>query len=188
MQPGLPNNAPPNLRQAWLLNHTALWNLGGWLWLLALFSWMVLLIVLTWSYLPAHRVARMLQSGLMIIAAVLQIAGVIIWMHVLPALFLQTDLTNSLLVVVDTLALSLLSAGCFMGGATTAWLTVNLFQEKVLPQFWLIFPLLAGLCATVAGLLMFNRYLLGSALLCWLIGGFWLSTRRRLPSLFSELP
>lgn len=129
-----------------------------------------------------------LQSGLMIIAAVLQIAGVIIWMHVLPALFLQTDLTNSLLVVVDTLALSLLSAGCFMGGATTAWITVNLFQEKVLPQFWLIFPLLAGLCATVAALFIFNRYLLGSALLCWLIGGFWLSTRRRLPSPFSELP
>ncbi len=71
-------------RQVWLVEHPTLWAAGNWLWMLAIFSWMLVLVALMWSYSPAHRISSMLQSGLLIIAAVLLIAGVVVWMNVLP--------------------------------------------------------------------------------------------------------
>jgi hypothetical protein len=39
-------------RQSWVQGNALQWQVGGWLWLLAIFSWMALLVVLSWSYLP----------------------------------------------------------------------------------------------------------------------------------------
>jgi hypothetical protein len=188
MLPGLPAAEVVNSRQTWMLDHAAQWRLGWWLWLLAIFSWMVLLVVLAWSSLPAHRVAGMLQSGLMIIAAVLAITGINVWMSVLPAVFVQPALAGSLTPVVDTLALGLLGSGCFMGGATTAWIAYDLIRQNVLSRPWLVLALMAGLCVLAAPFFVFNSYLLLAGLLYWLIWCLWLSTRRRLPSPFSEWP
>ncbi len=175
-------------RQSWVLNHVGPWNLGGWLWLLALFSWMVLLTALTWSYLPAHRMAGSLQSGLMIIAAVLIIASVGVWMNVLPTALVQTEQVISLTPLINALALSFLGSGCFMGGTTTAWIAWNLMQQQVLPRPWLLLALLSGLCILLAPFFQFNTYLLVTSLLCWLACCLWLSIQRRLPSPFSVWP
>src|SRR5215204_2183672 len=94
MPPTLYTISDLSVRQTWVLNHGFQWSLGWWLWLIAIFSWMVVLVVLSWSYLPAHRVAGTLQSGLMLIAAVLAIAAITIWMHVLPIVFAQTEWVN----------------------------------------------------------------------------------------------
>ena len=164
------------------------WSLGGWLWLLALFSWMVLLTALTWSYLPAHRMAGSLQSGLMIIAAVLIIASVGVWMEVLPTAFAPTELVSSLTPLIDALALSFLGSGYFMGGVTTAWIAWDLMRQQVLPRPWLLLALFSGLCILLAPFFQFNPYLLLTSLFCWLAWCLWLSIQRRLPSPFSSWP
>lgn len=188
LRPGLPGVDVMNARQAWMLHHAAQWNLGWWLWLLAIFSWMVLLVVLAWGYLPAHRVAGMLQSGLMGIAAVLSILGVIVWMGVLPIALAQGEAATSLTPMVDGLAAGLIGAGCFMGGATTAWIALDLIRQKVLSRPWLLWAVIAGLCLLPIPFVSLNPYLLSASLLFWLIWCFWLATRRRLPSPFSEWP
>jgi hypothetical protein len=106
MPPGLYTMSDLSMRQTWVLNHAFQWSLGWWLWLIAIFSWMVILVTLGWSYLPAHRVAGALQSGLMLIGAVLAIAGITIWMCVLPIVFAQTELVNQLTLVIDAVALA----------------------------------------------------------------------------------
>lgn len=193
MWPGLYLVNELSVRQSWMINHAVQWSLGSWLWLLSLFSWMVLLVTLTWSYLPAHRVAGMLQSGLMIIAAVLAIAGITVWMNVLPAAFaqataIQADLAYGPAPIVDALALALLGSGCLMGGATTAWIAYDLICQQRLSRTWLLLPLLSGLCLTLASLLLFNLYLLLASLLCWVIWCIWLSIQRDLPSPFPIWP
>ncbi len=193
MWPGLYKVNELSVRQGWLLAHTSQWSVGGWLWLLALFSWMVLLVTLTWSYLPAHRIAGMLQSGLMIIAAVLTIAGIAVWMNVLPLAFtqsasMQVDLGTDLSSVVDALAITLLGNGCFMGGITTAWIAFDLLRQQVLARIWPLLLLTSGLCLTLASLLLFNLYLLLSSLLCWLFCCFWLSLQRNRASVFPNWP
>jgi hypothetical protein len=188
MQPGLPGADAANLRQAWVLDHTAQWSLGWWLWLLAIFSWMVLLVVLAWTYLPAHRVAGMLQSGLLVIAAVLAISGVVVWMNVLPTVLAQPALADSLTPVIDALAVGLLGAGCFMGGGAMAWIAWDLTRQSVLARPWPWFAFLAGLCLLPVPFLSLHPYLLSASLLFWLIWCLWLATHRRLPSPFAEWP
>lgn len=141
MRPGLDFGGAFVERQTWLLIHSGGWRLGWWLRLLAIFSWMWLLVALAWSYLPAHRMAAMLQSSLMIIAAVLAITGVTVWMVVLPAARPLGDATNgageNLAPLVDMLAMSLVSAGCFMGG----WSQVGSPATRVRP-----YSVLAATC------------------------------------------
>lgn len=192
MRPGLDFAGAFVERQTWLLLHSGVWRLGWWLWLLAIFSWMWLLVALAWSFLPAHRMAAMLQSGLMVIAAVLAIAGVTVWMAVLPVAFGLGDATagagGNLALLVDMLAMGLISAGCFMGGLVTSWITWDLMRQKVLTRFWLWLLVLAGLALAPAPFIALHPYPLAVALCCWLLCTLSLSTRRRLPSPFSEWP
>lgn len=186
MLPGLSFMGLLSERQHWLSQNMSQWTFGWWLWLFAIFSWMLLLIVLGWSYLPAHRVATMLQSGLMLIGAVLAIAGVTVWMAVLPVALQRGDSAENLVPLVDMLAMSLVSAGCFMGGIITAWVAWDLIRQKVLQKLWLWSLALAGLCIAPTPFLGFQRYLLAAALCFWLICTLWLSSQRRMPSPFPE--
>jgi hypothetical protein len=188
MQPGLPLASDSGTRQIWLHDHVGEWNLGWWLWLIAIFSWMVLLVVLSWSYLPAHRVASALQSGLMLIGAILAIGGVTVWMQVLPVALTQIEASDPLTSIIDALALSLLGSGCMMGGITTIWIAYDLIQQKVLPRSWLVLAIISGVCAVLAPFLYFHIFLLLTGLAGWLVWGLWLATRRRLPSPFPTWP
>lgn len=188
MRPGLRLVNGFDLRQAWVLDRALLWQLGWWLWLVAIFSWMVVLIVLHWSYLPAHRVEGMLQSGLMLIGAVLSIAGILVWMAALPAVFVQSDTVATLTPLVDALALGLLGAGLMMAGLATAWVALDLLRQKVLSRGWLFFLFVAGLCALPSPILLPNPSPLFVALACWIIWCGWLATRSHLPSPFVEWP
>lgn len=183
MRPGLSSAVELSLRQAWVLDHAMKWSLGWGLWLLAIFAWMVLLAALGWSYLPAHRVSAMLQSGLMIIAATLAMVGILVWMAVLPAVLVESELAGSLTPIVDALALGLLGSSCFLGGATTIWIAFDLIRQNVLLRSWLLFAMVAGCCLLLAPFLRFNPYVLFIGGLSWLVWCLWLSTGR-LPSPF----
>lgn len=188
MRPGLATGGVLATRQAWFLLHSGQWSLGWWFWLLAIFGWMWLLIALAWTYLPAHRMAGMLQSGLMVIAAVLAIAGVTLWMAGLPVAIGPGNAGGSMALLVDTLSIALLSAGCFMGGGVTAWIAFDLMHQKMLSRRWLWLLVFAGLCLAPAPFIALHPYPLFAALCFWLLWGLWLSTRRHLPSPFSEWP
>jgi hypothetical protein len=185
LRPGLRITGVHFPRQGWIVDNLILWNWGWWLWLAAIFGWMWLLVALAWTYLPAHRVASMLQSGLMLIAAVLSISGVIVWMGVLPPAMMQETATM-LVPLVDALALGLIGGGAFMGGAVTLWIGVDLYQQGVLPRPWLWLCLLTGLGALPTPFLLPFPYLLLAAALCWWIWSIYLALQPRLPSPFAE--
>ena len=75
MAPGLRIVGVSFPRQAWIAENPLLWSLGLWLWLAAIFCWMWVMVSLMWAYLPAYRIASMLQSGLLTIGATLAIGG-----------------------------------------------------------------------------------------------------------------
>lgn len=187
MLPGLRLTGVHFPRQGWIVDHVFFWTWGWWLWLLAIFGWMWLLIALAWTYLPAHRIASMLQSGLMLIAAVLAMSGVIVWMGVLPPAMAQTTATT-LAPLVDALALGLIGGGAFMGGAVTAWIGLDLYQQAVLPRSWLCLCILAGLSALPAPFLLPFPYLLLVAAICWWLWSLYLAFQPRLPTPFAEWP
>ena len=68
-------------QQIWLEGVLPRWTLGGWIWLLAIGAWMTLLVTFMYSYSPVHRVSTMMQSGLIIISAVLLVLGVLVGMN-----------------------------------------------------------------------------------------------------------
>jgi hypothetical protein len=140
--PGLDPRLDGGARADWFAANGGLWMVGGWLWLLAIFAWMVLLVSFLWSYSPAHRIATMLQSGLMLIAATLAIAGVLVWMNMLPA---AVETGGDLLAFTDGLALTFFGAGLFMGGIVTAWLGMDMRLMDKLPNGWVLPGILAGL-------------------------------------------
>ena len=187
--PGLRMIGVQFIRQGWLLAHPLFWRLGWWLWLMAIFGWMWLLVALAWTYLPAHRVSTVLQSGLMVIGAVLMIAGVIVWMGVLPTVIQQEDATTWMYVV-DSLALNLLGGGCLMGGCVTVWIGVDLYRQQVLKRGWVILCLIAGICVIPSPFLfpLYFVYHLVPALLCWLLWSIYLAFQPRLPTPFPEYP
>ena len=187
LRPGLRVVGVQFPRQGWILENGLNWQAGWWLWLLAIFGWMWLLVALAWTYLPAHRIASMLQSGLLIISAVLGIAGIITWMGGLPVAMAQTDATGFIFLV-DTLALGLLGGGCLMGGIVTAWIGLDLYQQRVLARPWAVICIIAGLGAIPSPFLFpFSYHLLVSAL-CWWVWALYLALLPRLPSPFSEYP
>ena len=173
-------------RQVWIQDNTALWSLGLWLWLLALFGWMVLLVTLMWSYLPGHRVSSMLQSGLLLIAATLGVAGVVIWMNAFPYVAGLTD-AYFMASFVDSLVLGLLGAAFFMGGAVTAWIGWDLGRLDTLDSAWGAPPIAAGLLAAPAPFLLPMPWLLVAAGVIWLGWSLFLATRGDMPTAFSEL-
>ena len=50
LRPGLRVAEVQFPRQGWLLENPTLWQVGGWLWLLAIFGWLWLLMALAWTY------------------------------------------------------------------------------------------------------------------------------------------
>jgi len=175
------------VRQGWILDHPTLWTAGWWVWLLAIFCWMWLLITLSWTYLPGHRVASMLQSGLLIMGALMLLIGVIVWMGLLPVVLGGED-AETLIRLVDMFALSLLGAGSFMGGIVTTWVALDLYRQRVLARPWLVFCLLAGLSMIPSPFLfplLFPYHLLLAAA-CWLCWSSYLALLPQLPAPFSE--
>ncbi|MCB0116758.1 MAG: hypothetical protein KDD84_21820 [Caldilineaceae bacterium] len=168
-------------RSVWLAANAVGWMAGGWLALLAIFTWMMLLVTLIHGYLPAHRVATMLQSGLMIISALLLIGGVIVWMNLLPR---SVDATWA--TFIDGLALTFLGAGLFMGGAVTAWIAFDLARLKLLPWPWVLPGLFAGAAALPAPFLLPNRVLVVTAVACFFVWAV-LFAARAAPSAYPEM-
>ncbi|MBW7883049.1 MAG: hypothetical protein H3C34_10500 [Caldilineaceae bacterium] len=186
MRPGLRLVGVLFIRQGWLLDNPALWQLGLWLWMVAIFCWMWVLISLLWHYLPAHRISTMLESGLILIGATLSITGTIAWMGALPAALPLTT-ASELMPIVDGLALGLLGGGCLMSGIATAWVAADLMRLAPLPRRWTAFGLVAGLLmAPTPFLLPFPWHLLVAAA-AWTLWCAFLGARRRLPSAYPEL-
>ena len=177
LRPGLRVAGVQFPRQGWLLENPTLWQVGGWLWLLAIFGWLWLLMALAWTYLPAHRLAAMLQSGLLLIGATLATAGVITWMKVLPVAVAQAD-AGIYLSLVDGLALGLLGGGCLLAGIATLWIGIDLWQQQGLSRPWVALCLLAGLF-TLPSLFLFPWYYhLLPAALCWWLWTLYLAFSR----------
>jgi len=172
-------------RQTWFADSGLLWMGVGWLWLLAIFSWMVLLVAFIWSYLPGHRIPTMLQSGLMVISATLAIASVIVWMNILPFVAGRED-AQAYMPLVDRFALTFLGAGLFMGGAVTTWIIYALMHEKFIPRSWAIPGIIAGLCFLPAPILLPRPQLIIYGMIVWMLWCAFLGTRREMPDAFSE--
>jgi hypothetical protein len=170
------------LRQEWLMANPLQWMAGGWLALLAIFAWMVLLVALMYSYLPAHRIATMLQSGLLIISAVLLIGGVIVWMNLLPR---AADADWA--AFVDGLALTFLGAGLFMGGGVTAWIALDLGRLQLLPWTWTLPGIGAGLLMLPSPFVLPNPILILPALALFFLWTLIFGMRRRVPSAYPEM-
>ena len=179
--PGLDTTLAWSQRQEWLATHGLAWSLGGWLWMLAVFAWMLFLIALMHEYTPMHRVATNLQSGLVLISAILLLIGILAWGNVLPRM--ATPETAGL---VDALALTLLAGGLFMAGGVTAWIGVDLSCLEKLPPAWVGPGVLAGLCALPTPFLLPRTALLHVGFVSLLAWYAFLGSRRRLPSAFPE--
>lgn len=173
-------------RQAWVAENPLLWSLGLWLWLAAIFCWMWVMVSLMWAYLPAYRIASMLQSGLLIISATLAIGGVVVWMAALPTI-LPMRSVNELLPLVDSLALGLLGAGTFMGGVVMCWVAADLMRQSPLHRGWLVLLGVAGMLAAPSPFLLPVAWHLLAAAVCWLLWALYLAWMRRLPSAYPEI-
>jgi len=169
-------------RQAWLSQNGVLWRLGGWLVLVGIFGWMAFLVALMHVYTPAMRIATMLQNGLMLLSAGLLIAGVMIWMALLP-----TAANQEWAALFDRLALVFLGGGLMMAGATTAWITIDLALLHKLPWLWVLPGTLAAILWIPSPFLLptILPFVAGLVLFCvWT--AFW-GTRRILPPVYPEL-
>lgn len=171
-----------DVRLAWLGKNGLLWMLGGWLALAGVFGWMAFLVALMHIYSPAMRVVTMLQSGLMLLSAGLLIAGITVWMALLP-----TAADGEWAAFIDRLALVFLGGGLFMAGATTGWITLDLGLLGRLPWLWLLPGTLAAALWIPSPFLLPAALpaLIGLALLALWIG-FW-ATRPSLPPVYQEL-
>ncbi len=167
------------------------WGLGGWLWLLAIFSWMVLLVALMHHYSPVHRISSSLQSGLMVIAATLLIAGILAGMnrfglvHALNAdqPFGPITATEK---IVELFALSLLAAGLLMGGGVTTWICIDLVVLRKLPAAWMVPGAAAGVLALFSPFLLPELRHLLIALFAYCVWCLILGFRTSLPAGYPE--
>lgn len=173
-------------RYSWLSEQSEFWQLNWWLWLLFVFSWMVLLATFVWRYTPVHRVPTMLQTGLMSIAAVLTIIGMLVWMNLLP-LSVEHHEPMYMAQLVDALALSLLGAGCFMGGIVTTWICIDLVWLEKLTWSWVLPGLISGIALIPSPFLLPTSIHLMVAGLFWLIWCITLIARGPEPKPFPEL-
>lgn len=173
-------------RFAWLSEQAPIWQLSWWLWLLFVFSWMVLLATFMWRYTPVHRVPTMLQNGLMGIAAILTIIGILVWMNLLP-LSVEAPEPTDMVQWVDALALSFIGAGCFMAGIVTAWICVDLVWLEKLTWSWVLPGLIAGIALIPSPFLLPSAVHLMAAGLLWIIWCIALMVRGPEPKPFPEL-
>ncbi len=179
--PGMDTSQAWPQRQEWLVAHSLAWSLGGWLWMLTIFAWMLLMVALMHEYTPVHRVSTRLQSGLVLISAVLLLAGILVWSNVLPRM-----VTPETAGLADALALTFLGGGLFMAGGVTAWVGVDLSLLEKLPRRWLSPGVLAGLCVLPTPFLLPRTGLLHVGFLALLVWCAFLGSRTRLPSAFPE--
>ena len=168
------------------------WGLGGWLWLFAIFTWMVLLVALKHRYSPVHRISTAVQSGLIGIAATLLVAGVLAGMNrfglagVLNA-GLQTELLPVIEKLVEHLALTALEAGLLMGGGVTTWICIDLVVLTKLPTSWMVPGAVAGLLSLLSPFLLPELRHLLIALLFYCVWCLVLGLRKSLPAAYPEL-
>lgn len=168
-------------REAWLQANGWLWMAGGWLTLAAIFGWMALMVVFLYMYSPGHRVATMLQSGLILLSALLLISGTIIWMNLLPA-----AVDGTWAGFVDRLAMTFSGAGFFMGGAVTGWIALDMALLGKLPRSWVAPGVIAGLLILPAPFLLPNVIPLTVGL-GFLIGwAEFIGLRQRMPPAYPE--
>ncbi len=170
-------------RLIWILEHPLGWSVGWWLWMIAIFVWMWLLVALLWAYLPTHRIQSMVQSSLLVIAAVLAILGVIGWSQLLPVLAAQKEVSG-LLILLDTGVLGIFGAALLMAGAVTAWIGFDLLRQRHFANLWVAFLIATGLLMLPSSFLLPRNQHLLAALACWLVWCGYLATRRHLPNPF----
>lgn len=127
----------------------------------------------------------MLQSGLIIISAVLAIAGLTTWMAVMPYA-VRLDEALLLMPLVDAFVLGLLGAALFMGGAVTAWIGWDLARLDTLTVYWGAPAIVAGLLAVPSPFLLPTPWHLVAAGIVWIGWCLYLSTRKEMPNAFSE--
>lgn len=169
-------------RQVWLAQNGWLWQVSGWAALAGIFGWMAFLVALMHIYSPAHRVATMLQSGLMLLSAGMLIAGVTVWMALLPG---AAD--GEWAAFIDRLALAFLGGGLFMTGATTGWIALDLALLKKLPWGWMLPGILAALCWVPAPFVLPAPLLPLTGLALFLLWAAFWGTRPSLPPVYQEL-
>jgi hypothetical protein len=143
-------------QHAWWLAEDSLWQwrLGGWLWMMTIFAWMILLVALKHYYAPAHRISTALQSGLVVVGAILLIISVLAGTNRFGLTGILSDgqpgetfaIYENL---VEYFALAFLGAGMLMGelsrpgSASTwwSWKSCRLpgWYPAQSPAFWLFF-------------------------------------------------
>jgi hypothetical protein len=185
MRPGVRILGVQIQRYFWVSESSGAWALGWWLWLISIFCWMLLMVTLAWSYIPAHRVPSMLQSGLMIIAATLGIGGIVVWMNALP-LAAALENAHAIAPLVDAVSLGLMGSGLFMGGIVTAWMGFDLWRLNILPFRWVLPMMVAGLSALPSPFLFPQATHLIVGLTIWLGWCVFLATRHQFPLSFKE--
>ncbi|MDE0200239.1 MAG: hypothetical protein OXK78_18665 [Caldilineaceae bacterium] len=168
------------------------WGMGGWLWLLAIFSWMVFLVVLKHRYSPVHRISTTLQSGLIGISATLLIVGVLVGMNRfgMPEVLNGDPQFEALYIaemVVEQLALAAMSAGLLMGGGVTTWVCIDLVLLRKLPTSWMVPGAVAGLLSVLTPLLTPELRHLLIALVAYCVWCLVLGLRGSLPEPYPEL-
>ena len=180
-------------QQSWFAEFLPRWTLGGWIWLLAILAWMTFLATFMYSYSPVHRVSTMMQSGLIIVAAVLLILGVLMGMIRLelnpfgaggdladsPLAFGQASLVQ--------IAMALLKAGLLMGGGVTAWISIDLALLGKLPRLWMAPGVIAGVVVLPAPFLGLSNWQLQIALAAFCFWCLILGIRRCLPETYPTL-
>ena len=168
------------------------WELGGWLWLLTIFTWMILLAAMKHYYSPVHRISTNTQSGLTLIAATLLIVGVLVGMNRfgLKGILEGTSPVETIAVTgkfVDYTALMILAAGLLMGGGVTTWICVDMVILNKLPVSWMVPGAVAGVLTFPSPLLLPELRHLLVALPVYCVWCLVLGIRHSLPAAYPDL-
>lgn len=167
------------------------WRLGGWLWLLTIFAWMILLVALKHYYSPVHRISTMLQSGLVVVGATLQIVSVLAGMNLFGLTEILSDgqpveTFGIYLNLVEHFALTVLGAGLLMGGGVTTWICIDLVVLNKLPMSWMVPGAVAGVLSLLSPFLLPELRHLLVALLAYFVWCSILGLRVSLPSAYPD--
>ncbi|MCY3897753.1 MAG: hypothetical protein OXF86_04225 [Caldilineaceae bacterium] len=168
------------------------WELGGWLWMLTIFSWMILLAAIKHYYSPVHRISTNAQSGLTVISATLLIVGVLVGMNRfgLKGILVSNSPVETVAAageLVDYIALTILAAGLLMGGCVTTWICVDLVILNKLPVTWMVPGAVAGVLSLLSPFLLPETRHLLVALLVYCMWCLFLGLRYSLPAAYPDL-
>ncbi len=179
-------------QQSWLVEVLPRWNMGGWLLLLSVLAWMTLLVTSMYNYSPVHRVSTIMQSGLIIIAAVLLMLGILVGLTRLEVLAagiggLTPPSTVPGIAFLDDSPLAVLKAGLLMGGGVSAWIGIDLALMGKLPPLWLAPQVIAGVVLVPAPFIGLSAWQLLIALAGLIVFCLVLGARRTLPASYPPL-